>query len=97
MVFIFNNQHFISSGIQNKVPLLLQIMMWELIKQMPVDKDYLQVFSLSAKDGRQRIKHSQEVPEYSKEYVISTENPVTEKVFVIDDKTHSTMILANEY
>ena len=64
---------------------------------MPVDKDYLQIFSLSADDGRQRIKHSQEVPEYSKEYVISTENPVTEKVFVIDDKTHSTMILANEY
>lgn len=71
--------------------------MWELIKQMPVDKDYLQVFSLSAKDGRQRIKHTQEVPEYNKEYVIFTENPVTEKVYVIDDKTHSIMILANEY
>lgn len=65
---------------------------------MPVDKkDYLQIFSLYAKDGRQRIKHTQEVPEYSKEYVISTENPITEKIFVIDDKTHSTMILANEY
>ena len=65
---------------------------------MPVDKkDYLQIFSLYAIGGRQRIKHTQEVPEYSKEYVISTENPITEKVFVIDDKTHSTMILANEY
>lgn len=98
MVYIFNNTHFISSGIRNNVPLLLQIIMWELIKQIPVDKqDYLQVFSLSVKDGRQRIKHTQEVPEYSKEYVIFIENPVTEKVFVIDDKTHSTMILANEY
>ena len=98
MIYIFNNTHFISSGIRNNVPPLLQIIMWELIKQIPVDnQDYLQVFSLSAKDGRQRIKHTQEVPEYSKEYVISTENPITEKVFVIDDKTHSTMILANEY
>ena len=98
MVYIFNNTHFISSGIRNNVPPLLQIIMWELIKQMPVDKqDYLQVFSLSVKDGRQRIKHTQEVPEYSKEYVIFIENPITEKVFVIDDKTHSTMILANEY
>jgi len=98
VVYIFNNTHFISSGIRNNVPPLLQIIMWELIKQIPVDKqDYLQVFSLSVKDGRQRIKHTQEVPEYSKEYVISTENPITEKVFVIDDKTHSTMILANEY
>ena len=98
MVYIFNNTHFISSGIRNNVPPLLQIIMWELIKQIPVDKqDYLQVFSLSVKGGRQRIKHTQEVPEYSKEYVIFIENPVTEKVFVIDDKTHSTMILANEY
>ena len=64
---------------------------------MPVDKDYLQVFSLSAKGGKQRIKHTQEAPEYSKEYVIFIENPVTEKVFIIDDRTHSTMILANEY
>ena len=79
------------------MPPLLQIIMWELIKQMPVDKDYLQVFSLSVKDGIQRIKHTQEVPEYSEEYVIYIENPVTQKVFVIDDKTHSTMILANEY
>ena len=98
MVYIFNNTHFISSGIRNNVPPLLQIIMWELIKQIPVDKhDCLQVFSLSAKDGRQRIKHTQEVPEYSKEYVISTENPITEKVFVIDDGTHSTMLLSNEY
>ena len=64
---------------------------------MPVDRDYLQVFYLSAKSGRQRIKHTQEVPEYSKEYVIFTEKPVTEKVFVIDSKTYSQMILANEY
>ncbi len=64
---------------------------------MPVDKDYLQVFSLSVNGDSQRIKHSQEVPEYCKEYVITIENPVTEKVFVIDDTTHSTMILAEEY
>lgn len=94
---MFNNKHYATKGVCEAIPPLLQIIMWELIKQMPVDKDYLQVFSLSAKDGRQRVKHTQEVPEYSKEYVISTENPITEKVFVIDDKTHSTMILANEY
>ena len=97
MIFIFDNAHFISSGIQNNVPPLLQFIMWELIKQMPVDKDYLQVFSLSANGDSQRIKHTQEVPEYCKEYVITIENPITEKVFVIDDTTHSTMILAEEY
>ena len=64
---------------------------------MPVDKDYLQVFSLSSDNGRQRIIHSQEIPEYQKEYVLNVGSPVTEKIFVIDDKTHSTMLLAKEY
>jgi hypothetical protein len=98
VVFIFNNQHFISRGIQEKIPPILQIIMWELINQMPVDtKDYLQVFNLSCDNGRQKIKHSQEEPEYSKEYVFDADEPITEKIFVIDDGTHSTMILANEY
>ena len=97
MIYIFNNKHFITSGVKETIPPLLQIIMWELINQLPVDKDYLQVFSLSAENGKQKIEHTQEVPEYSKEYVISTENPITEKVFVIDDGTHSTMLLSNEY
>ena len=71
--------------------------MWELINQMPVDRDYLQVFSLSSDNGRQRIIHSQEIPEYQKEYVLNVGSPVSEKIFVIDDQTHSTMLLANEY
>ena len=71
--------------------------MWKLINTMPVDKDYLQVFSLSEANGRQRIKHTQEEPEYYKEYVFDIDIPITEKIFVIDDGTHSTMLLANEY
>lgn len=98
MVFIFNNQHFISRGIQENIPPILQIIMWELINQMSVDtKDYLQVFNLSCDNGRQKIKHSQEEPEYSKEYVFDTGMPIAEKIFVIDDGTYSTMILAEEY
>ena len=64
---------------------------------MPVDKDYLQVFSLSEYNGKQRIIHTQEIPEYKKEYVLNISKTVTAKVFVIDDETHSTMLLANEY
>ena len=96
-LYIFNNKHYISCGIDDKVPPLLQVIMWELIKQIPVDKDYLQVFYLSADNGKQRIKHTQEIPEYSKEYVFNTGKPITEKIFVIDDKAYSTMILASEY
>ena len=64
---------------------------------MPVDKDYLQVFSLSADGEKQIVKHTQEVPVYNKEYVFEFENPVAEKIFVIDDETHTTMLLASEY
>ena len=95
--FIFNNQHYITRGIQERVPPLLQIIMWELIKQIPVDKDYLQVFCLSVENDKQKILHTQEMPEYSKEYVFDIGASITEKIFVIDDETHSTMLLANEY
>lgn len=98
MIFIFNNKHFITSGVNEKVPLLQQIAMWELIHQLPVDKDYLQVFYLTAESAQQqRIRHTQEEPEYAREYVFNTDTPVIEKVYVIDDETHSTMLLASEY
>ena len=98
MIFIFDNQRFITRGVEERIPPLLQFIMWGLIDRMPVDsKDYLQVFSLSSDNGRQRIIHSQEIPEYQKEYVLNVGSPVTEKIFVIDDKTHSTMLLAKEY
>ena len=79
------------------IPPLLQSFLWELIFNLPADKDYLQVFNLSAEGDKQIIRHTQEVTEYNQEYVFEFENPVTEKIFVIDDGTHSTMLLANEY
>ena len=94
---MFNNGFYVTRGVSDKIPLPLQIIMWELIEDLPVDKDGLQVFSLSEENGRQVLKHSQEVPEYEKEYILDIEEPITEKIFVIDDETHSTMLLASEY
>lgn len=94
---IFNNRKFITRGVAEKIPIPLQLLMWEMIRSLPADKDYLQVFSLSEKDGKQIIVHTQEEPEYEKEYVLKF-NPITiGKVFVIDDKTHSTMLMNYEY
>ena len=96
--FLFNNKRFITRGISDAVPTNLQLLMWELIDETPGDKDYLQVFSLSAENGKQKIVHTQEVPEYSAEYVFDCEEePITSKIFVIDDVTHATMLLASEY
>ena len=95
--YIFNNQKFITRGVAENIPIPLQLLMWEMIRTLPVDKDYLQVFSLSEKDGKQRIIHTQEEPEYEKEYVLNLVPVITGKVFVIDDKTHSTMLMNYEY
>ena len=82
----------------NTIPELLQIIMWELINNLPVDsRDYLQVFSLLPDINGQRIIHSQENPDYKKEYVFNLDTAVVGKVFVIDDGTHSTMLMNYEY
>lgn len=95
---MFNNQRYVTRGISNELPLMLQIILWGLIDTMEVaEKDYLQVFCLSNESGKQKITHSQEQPEYSKEYLFPSEEPITAKIFVIDDKTHTTMLLAEEY
>ena len=64
---------------------------------MPVDIDYLQVFSLSAQNGRQRVTHTQEVPEYKQEYVFNSGTAIDAKIYVIDSGTYSTMLFAQEY
>ena len=96
--YIFENQKFITCGVANTIPKLLQIIMWELINNLPVDsRDYLQVFSLSPDINGQRIIHSQENPDYKKEYVFNLDTAVVGKVFVIDDGTYSTMLMNYEY
>ena len=95
---MFNNQRYVTRGISNELPLMLQIILWGLIDTMEVaEKDYLQVFCLSNESGKQKITHTQEQPEYSKEYLFPSEDPITAKIFVIDDETHTTMLLAEEY
>jgi hypothetical protein len=63
--------------------------------------DYLQVFILSveSQNGQpvQKIIHSQEQPPWSKASLLALENPITAKIYVIDDGDHHTFLLAEEY
>ena len=94
----FKNQRFITKGIAENVHPLLQIFMWECIDSLNLPKDYLQIFELTAEDGKKKIKHIQEEPEYQKEYLLDADTPFyVGKIFVIDDLLHSTMLLAEEY
>lgn len=95
---MFNGKRFTTMGISEKVPLALQVIMWNMIDTMDTVKDYLQVFELSEENGKQKIIHSQEQPSYKKEYLFNTGTPfLNAKIFVIDDETHSTMLFNYEY
>ena len=95
---MFNNPRYCTSGISSTVPLLTQIILWGLIDTMEVaEKDYLQIFMLTSENGNQKIVHEQEQPDYRREYIFPADKPVTTKIFVIDDETHTTMLLAEEY
>ena len=72
---MFNGKRFVTSGIAEKVPLELQVIMWDMVDAMDDPKDYLQVFDLSAENGKQKIVHSQEQLEYEKEYLFETGTP----------------------
>ena len=94
----FINQRFMTSGVGENLSPLLVLSLWALIDNLPPPRDYLQVFNLSEKDGKQKIEHIQEEPEYKREYLLNTGTPIFYgKIFVSDDETHSTMLLASEY
>ena len=94
----FKNKRYITKGVNERVPLLTQLFMWHCIDTLDVPKDYLQVFKCSGCDGKQKIIHIQEEPEYEREYLFKTDAPIfAGKIFAIDDESHSTMLLAEEY
>lgn len=95
---MFENKRFITKGIAENIDPLLQLFLWQCIDNMPHPKDYLQIFTLEPEKGKLKIKHCQEEPDYKQEYLLSADAPFyIGKIFVIDDKTHSTMLLAEEY
>ena len=93
---MFTNRY-ITKGVQSEIPAVLQIFMWDCILALPEPKDYLQIFRLSIYDGKQKIIHEQEQPEFKREYILKLSEPVDAKVYVIDSETYSTMLLAEEY
>ena len=95
---MFQNDKYLTRGVSQTIPGWLVILLWHLIAAMQTEsKDYLQVFRLQKTGQGQRITHTQEQPPYSKELFVPCTDAVNAKLFVIDDGTHSTMLLAEEY
>ena len=97
-MFEKSKSRYLTRGVSAEIPPELQLFMWQAIDQMPQPKDYLQVFRLTVEDGLQIIRHESEQPEFAMTYVLPTvSQAVTQKVYVIDDGDHCTMLLAEEY
>ena len=99
---MFDNERYITKGVYTQVPAYLVSMLWYLVETAAIDEqDHFQIFELSSEiiDGQsvQVIEHSQEIPEYKATYRINTVKAIDAKVYIIDDISHSTMLLAEEY
>ena len=94
---MFDNSRYLTCGVDSTISLELQLFLWECVDQSPEPRDHLQVFELSPSGSMQSIIHSSEEPEYRKVYMRPSDTPITEKLYIIDDGDHSTMLLASEY
>lgn len=94
---MFNNQRYLTKGVQSEIPTPLQLFMWGCIDRLPEERDYFQVFKLENLNGIQKIIHFSEQPEYRREYLIPADKPITAKIYIIDSDYYSTMLLAEEY
>lgn len=99
---MFNGERYVTREVLERVPVGVQKFLWNLIDNLiaqgKVEPDYLQIFELSAADGKgQRIVHRQEVPEYQVVYQFDKiAKPINIKLYVIDDEAYSTMLLPEE-
>ena len=55
---MFQNNRYLTRGVAEKIPLELQLLMWNALNAIPEPKDYFQVFRLSVLNGIQRIEHA---------------------------------------
>ena len=94
-----NTKRYLTAGVDSTIPIELQLFLWECVDRMPAPKDYLQVFDLEQVGCMQSITHRSEEPEYRKVYLLPSDSPITEKLYIIHDSTQQimTMLLSSEY
>lgn len=91
---------YITRGVNEKLDLHLQLLLWNLVDDLKIEKDYLQVFNLRRDGNFINIEHLQEIPKYNSLITIDAKNldfQGTEKIYAIDSGEYSTLLLAEEY
>ena len=95
---MFNNSRYITKGINEELPLSLQILLWSLVDSLLIKKDYLQIFNIKVIRGNLlEITHSQEQPVYKQTIQVVGNIEREMKVYAIDDGEQSILLLSEEY
>ena len=97
---MFNNSRYLTKGINEEVPLNLQILLWSMIDSTLIKKDYLQVFNIrliNKNSNLIEITHTQEQPKNKNTIQAVAVIERDMKIYVIDDGEHTTMLFAEEY
>lgn len=100
---MFNNEKYISKGINEKLSSDLISLLWLMIEDVSIkiNLDYLQIFKLSIENNNgvdmQKIVHEQEQPKYINTIYVLCDNKINAEIYCIDDGCYSTMIFAEEY
>ena len=105
MEYKFDGKKYVTKGIVATLHPKLQLFLFSCIDTMRIKTngqlDYLQVFRLETITENDisllHIRHEQEQPECSMEYIVPVDSEINCKIFVIDDIDHVTMLLAEEY
>ena len=103
--YLFNGTKYITQGVDIHIPLPVQLAIWQFIAKRAEEQkplmDYLQIFNLTpgTLNGKsvQKIECVQEQPQHKVILKVESGFTVNEKIYVIDDVKHMTMLLANEY
>ncbi|MFQ3903383.1 DUF960 family protein [Staphylococcus pseudoxylosus] len=100
---------YITRGIANHLPAMLQQQLWKLVAQREQEQfddneslDYFHIFQFNMHNSQLYIKHKQERPEYVKIYETKYHQPINiNKVYVIReddvDLSYYVMLLPEEY
>lgn len=101
-MFKDKSKRYMTRAVAETIDIEIQRLLWDLIdeqKELELELDYLQVFELSIKEGKQHIVHRQEVPERVKEWTLALDFslPVNSTIWCIDDGSNQTMLFPSDY
>lgn len=90
---------YMTRKIVEEIPLEINILLWNLIDELQIRKDYLQIFELNPiGKGIVEIVHKQEIPEYeSSIYIYNEVIKENKKIYAIDSVEYSTLMFSYEY